>query len=43
MAIEADIIGINEGGLLAVKSSGLGRDGSKYGIEDCLEIEYLAP
>jgi succinate-semialdehyde dehydrogenase/glutarate-semialdehyde dehydrogenase len=25
-----------------VKQSGLGREGSKYGIEDFLEIKYLA-
>ncbi len=24
-----------------IKSSGLGREGSKYGIEDYLEIKYL--
>jgi len=24
-----------------IKSSGLGRDGSKYGFEDILEIKYL--
>ena len=25
-----------------MKESGLGREGSKYGIEDYLEIKYLA-
>ncbi len=47
--IEAGIIGINEGLISTevapfggVKSSGLGREGSKYGIEDYLEIKYLA-
>jgi succinate-semialdehyde dehydrogenase/glutarate-semialdehyde dehydrogenase len=47
-AIEAGIIGINEGIISTevapfggVKSSGLGREGSKYGIEDYLEIKYL--
>ncbi|HTS83479.1 MAG TPA: aldehyde dehydrogenase family protein, partial [Usitatibacter sp.] len=25
-----------------VKQSGLGREGSKYGIDDFLEIKYLA-
>ncbi len=47
--IEAGIIGINEGIISTevapfggVKSSGLGREGSKYGIEDYLEIKYLA-
>jgi succinate-semialdehyde dehydrogenase/glutarate-semialdehyde dehydrogenase len=48
-AIEAGIIGINEGIISTevapfggVKESGLGREGSKYGIEDYLEIKYLA-
>jgi succinate-semialdehyde dehydrogenase/glutarate-semialdehyde dehydrogenase len=48
-AIEAGIIGINEGIISTevapfggVKQSGLGREGSKYGIEDYLEIKYLA-
>ena len=47
-AIEAGIIGVNEGLISTevapfggVKSSGLGREGSKYGIEDYLEIKYL--
>ena len=47
--LEAGIIGINEGIISTevapfggVKSSGLGREGSKYGIEDYLEIKYLA-
>ncbi len=47
-AIEAGIIGINEGIISTevapfggVKTSGLGREGSKYGIEDYLEIKYL--
>jgi succinate-semialdehyde dehydrogenase/glutarate-semialdehyde dehydrogenase len=47
-AIEAGILGINEGIISTevapfggVKSSGLGREGSKYGIEDYLEIKYL--
>jgi succinate-semialdehyde dehydrogenase/glutarate-semialdehyde dehydrogenase len=47
--IEAGMIGINEGIISTavapfggVKSSGLGREGSKYGIEDYLEIKYLA-
>jgi succinate-semialdehyde dehydrogenase/glutarate-semialdehyde dehydrogenase len=46
--IEAGIIGINEGIISTevapfggVKSSGLGREGSKYGIEDYLEVKYL--
>lgn len=48
-AIEAGIIGINEGIISTevapfggVKESGLGREGSKYGIDDYLEIKYLA-
>jgi succinate-semialdehyde dehydrogenase/glutarate-semialdehyde dehydrogenase len=48
-ALESGIIGINEGIISTevapfggVKSSGLGREGSKYGIEDYLEIKYLA-
>ena len=47
--LESGIIGINEGIISTevapfggVKSSGLGREGSKYGIEDYLEIKYLA-
>ena len=48
-ALEYGIIGINEGIISTevapfggVKSSGLGREGSKYGIEEFLEIKYLA-
>jgi succinate-semialdehyde dehydrogenase / glutarate-semialdehyde dehydrogenase len=48
-AIESGIIGINEGIISTavapfggIKSSGLGREGSKYGIDDYLEIKYLA-
>jgi succinate-semialdehyde dehydrogenase/glutarate-semialdehyde dehydrogenase len=48
-ALEYGIVGINEGIISTelapfggVKSSGLGREGSKYGIEDYLEIMYLA-
>jgi len=47
-AIEAGIIGINTGLISTavapfggVKQSGLGREGSKYGIDDYLEIKYL--
>jgi acyl-CoA reductase-like NAD-dependent aldehyde dehydrogenase len=25
-----------------VKESGIGREGSKYGIDECLELKYLA-
>jgi len=47
-AIEAGIVGINTGIISTavapfggVKQSGLGREGSKYGIDDYLEIKYL--
>ena len=47
-ALEYGIVGINTGIISTevapfggVKSSGLGREGSKYGIEDYLEIKYL--
>jgi succinate-semialdehyde dehydrogenase/glutarate-semialdehyde dehydrogenase len=47
-AIDSGIVGINTGLISTevapfggVKSSGLGREGSKYGIEDYLEIKYL--
>lgn len=47
-AIEAGIVGVNSG-LIAnemapfggVKQSGMGREGSRYGIEDYLEIKYV--
>lgn len=46
--IESGMIGINTGLISTevapfggVKSSGLGREGSKYGLEDYLEIKYL--
>ena len=48
-ALEYGIVGCNEGIISTevapfggVKSSGLGREGGKYGIEDYLEIKYLA-
>lgn len=47
-ALEYGIVGINEGIISnemapfgGVKESGSGREGSKYGIEDYLEIKYL--
>ncbi|MNG75223.1 Glutarate-semialdehyde dehydrogenase DavD [compost metagenome] len=47
-ALEYGIVGINTGIISnevapfgGVKASGLGREGSKYGIEDYLEIKYL--
>ena len=46
--LEYGIVGINEGIISTevapfggVKESGLGREGSKYGIEDYLEVKYL--
>ncbi len=47
-AIEAGIVGVNSG-LIAnemapfggVKQSGIGREGSKYGIEDYLDVKYV--
>ncbi|HZF77420.1 MAG TPA: NAD-dependent succinate-semialdehyde dehydrogenase [Acetobacteraceae bacterium] len=48
-ALEYGIIGINEGIISTevapfggMKESGLGREGSKYGIEEYLEVKYLA-
>ena len=47
-ALEYGMVGINEGLISTevapfggVKSSGQGREGSKYGIEDYLEIKYM--
>ena len=47
--LEVGMIGINESIISTavapfggVKSSGIGREGSKYGIDDYLEIKYLA-
>ena len=47
-ALEAGMVGINEGLISnaaapfgGVKESGLGREGSKYGIEEYCEIKYL--
>ena len=47
-AIESGIVGINTGIISTevapfggVKESGLGREGSKYGIDDFIEIKYL--
>ena len=47
-ALEYGIVGANEGIISTevapfggMKMSGLGREGSKYGIEDYLEIKYL--
>jgi succinate-semialdehyde dehydrogenase / glutarate-semialdehyde dehydrogenase len=47
-ALEYGIVGVNEGIISTevapfggVKQSGMGREGSKYGIEDYLEIKYM--
>ena len=47
-ALEYGIVGVNTGIISTevapfggIKASGLGREGSKYGIEDYLEIKYL--
>ena len=47
-ALEYGMVGINTGGISnpmapfgGVKQSGMGREGSKYGIDDYLEIKYL--
>ena len=46
--LEYGIVGINEGLISTevapfggVKASGIGREGSKYGIDDFVEIKYL--
>ena len=48
-ALEDGMVGINDGLISTevapfggVKQSGLGREGSKYGIEDYLEVKYLS-
>lgn len=47
-ALEYSIVGINTGIISSevapfgeIKASGLGREGSKYGIENCLKIKYM--
>lgn len=47
-ALECGMVGINEGIISneaapfgGIKQSGLGREGSKYGIEDYMEVKYL--
>jgi succinate-semialdehyde dehydrogenase/glutarate-semialdehyde dehydrogenase len=47
-ALESGMVGINNGLISTevapfggVKESGLGREGSKYGIEEFLEVKYL--
>ncbi|CAM2175573.1 NAD-dependent succinate-semialdehyde dehydrogenase [Burkholderia orbicola] len=48
-ALEFGMVGVNEGLISTevapfggVKASGLGREGSRYGIDDYLEIKYIA-
>lgn len=47
-ALEVGIVGVNEGLMSAtegafggIKQSGLGREGSKYGIDEYLEVKYM--
>jgi len=47
-ALETGIVGVNTGIISTevapfggVKQSGIGREGSKYGIDDFLEIKYI--
>ena len=47
-ALEYGIVGVNEGIISnevapfgGIKESGIGREGSKYGIDDFIEIKYL--
>ena len=48
-ALEVGMVGVNDGVISVevapfggVKESGMGREGSKYGIEDYLEIKYVS-
>jgi len=47
-ALEYGIVGVNEGIISTesapfggIKESGIGREGSKYGIEDFVELKYV--
>ena len=47
-ALECGMVGVNEGAISSevipfggVKQSGLGREGSQYGIEEYLEMKYI--
>ena len=47
-ALETGIVGVNEGIISTevapfggIKQSGVGREGSKYGIDDYVEIKYI--
>ena len=48
-ALEVGLVGVNDGVISVevapfggVKESGMGREGSKYGIEDYLEVKYVS-
>jgi succinate-semialdehyde dehydrogenase/glutarate-semialdehyde dehydrogenase len=48
-ALEVGLLGVNDGVIATevapfggVKESGLGREGSKYGIEEYLEVKYVS-
>ena len=48
-AVESGIVGVNVGIISTevapfggVKQSGLGREGSKYGVDEFLELKYIA-
>ena len=45
--LECGMVGVNEGAIVSetipfggIKQSGVGREGSKYGLEDYLNIKY---
>jgi succinate-semialdehyde dehydrogenase/glutarate-semialdehyde dehydrogenase len=47
-ALESGIVGVNEGVISTevapfggVKQSGVGREGSRYGVDDYMEIKYV--
>lgn len=47
-ALEVGVVGVNEGAVTTEmapfggwKQSGLGREGSKYGVDDYLELKYI--
>ena len=48
-ALEVGLLGVNDGVIAnevapfgGVKESGMGREGSKYGVEEYLEIKYVS-
>ena len=47
-AMETGIVGVNEGAVSAaegafggIKESGIGREGSRHGVDDYLDIKYV--